>query len=121
MKKLSDYTGDEAVELWADLLDPLSVILSDDKVREVVQSGKSRLIIARTILKSHKKEAVEIMLRIDPEPINGLNIILRLVALLADIGKNDEIKTFFGYAVEVQMDSGSSGSVTENTEEITEA
>lgn len=116
MKKLSDYKGDEAIELWADLLEPLNVILADEEVSKVIQSGKPRLIIAKSILKSHKKEAVDIMLRIDPEPINGLNIILRLVALLADIGQNDEIKSFFGYAEQAKTEDESGGSVTENTE-----
>ena len=118
MKKLSDYSGDEAIELWADLLEPLNGILGDEKVREVVTSGKSRLIIAKEILKTHKKEATEILLRVDPEPINGLNIILRLIALLADIGQNDEIKSFFGYAVQTQAtEEESSGFATESTEE----
>lgn len=117
MKKLSDYKGDEAIELWADLLEPLTVILGDKKVQNVIQSGQPKLLIAKEILKSHKKEATDILLLIDPEPINGLNIILRLVALLTDIGQNDEIKSFFGYAEQVKTDSESGGSVTENTED----
>lgn len=116
MKKLSDYKGDEAIELWADLLEPLTIILSDDKVQNVIKSGKPKLIIAKEILKSHKTEATEILLRIDPEPINGLNIILRLIAVLADIGQNDEIKSFFGFAEQEQTENESFGSVTESTE-----
>ena len=116
MKKLSDYKGDEAIELWADLLEPLTVILSDDNVREAIQSGKPRAVIAKEILKSHSKDATEILLRIDPEPIDGLNIVLRLVALLADVGQNDEIKTFFGFAEQAKTELEPSGSVTENTE-----
>lgn len=116
MKKLSDYRGDEAIELWADLLDPLARILSDKKVEAAVKSGKPKLFIAKEILKSHKEDATEILLRIDPEPINGLNIILRLIALLTDIGQNEEIKSFFGYAVQAKTDNKSSGFVMENTE-----
>lgn len=116
MKKLSDFKGDEAIDLWADLLDPLTAILTDDKIRRVVQSGKSKIEIAKEVLKKHRKEAVEIMLRIDPTPIDGLNIILRLVALIADIGQNDEIKGFFGYAEQAQTENASSGSPTANTE-----
>ena len=116
MKKLSDYKGDDAIELWADLLDPLIGILTDSKIRDVVQSGRPKIEIAKEILKDHKEEATEIMLRIDPEPINGLNIVLRLVNILADIGQSDEIKSFFGYAEQEQMESESSISVMENTE-----
>lgn len=117
MKKLTDYKGDEAIELWADLLDPLSAILGDKKIQNIVQSGKPKLIIAKEILKKHSKNAEKILLRIDDTPLDGLNIILRLVDLISDIGKNEEIKSFFGYAVQAEMQEESSGSVTETTEE----
>lgn len=116
MKKLSDYVGEDAIDLWADLLEPLTKILGDKNVQNVVQSGKPKMIIAKEILSSHKKEAMEIMMRIDDEPIDGLNIILRLVALLSDIGENEEIKSFFGYAEKVTEENRSSGFVTESTE-----
>ena len=115
-KKLSDYKDDEAIELWADLLEPLTMILVDEKIRQVIQSGNPKILIAREILKAHKKEATEILLRIDPEPLNGLNIILRLIALLADIGEYPEIRSFFGYAEQAKTDSVSGGSPTESTE-----
>jgi hypothetical protein len=116
MKKLSDYQGDEAIELWADLMEPMAIILGDDKVQKVVTSGKPPMIIAKEVLKAHRKEAVEILLRIDPEPIDGLNLILRLVALITDIGKNAEVRGFFGFAEQAKTDSESGGSATENTE-----
>ena len=116
MKKLSDYKGDEAIDLWVDLIDPLQKILTDDKIRKVVESNASKMEIAKTILKNHKNEATEILQRIDPEPIDGFNIILRLVSLLADIGQNEEVKSFFGYAEQAKTESVSFGSATENTE-----
>lgn len=116
MKKLSDYNGDEAIELWADLLDPLTIILTDENVRNVIRSKKSKIEIAKTLLKNHKSEVITIMLRIDSTPIDGLNIVTRLIALLSDIGSNEEIKSFFGYAEEVKTDSESSGLHMVNTE-----
>lgn len=116
MKKLSDYTGDEAIELWADLLDPLTKILADDVLKKKIGSGASKMDIAKAILKSHKAEAKEFLERIDPEPINGFNIVMRIIALLADIGQNEEVRSFFGYAEEVAKESESFGSATENTE-----
>lgn len=117
MKKLSDYKGDEAIVLWGDLLEPLSAIFSDKKIAKVVNSGKSKIEIAKVILKNHPSEAEDILLRIDDTPIDGLNIILRLVALLADIGQNEEIKSFFGYAEQAKEGLTPSGFPTENTEE----
>lgn len=118
MKKLSDYQGDQAVDLWADLLDPISEILTDKEVQNVVQSGQAPIVIAKTVLKAHKKEAAEILMRIDPEPLDGFNIVMRLVTILAEIGENNELKAFFGYAAQANTSSAtsaSSGSVTENT------
>lgn len=115
MKRLSDYKGDEAIDLWADLLEPLAAILGDPKIANVVQSGKPVMLIAKEILKTHKTEAVEIIERIDDTPIDGLNIILRLVNLIAEIGENETIRSFFGFGAQAKTDSKSSGSPTENT------
>lgn len=116
MKRLSDYTGDEAIELWADLLDPISDILTDKDVAKVTQSGAPPIAIAKEILKNHKKEAAEILTRIDPEPLDGLNFIMRLVAILVEIGERSDVKAFFGYAAQEKTESESSGSATESTE-----
>ena len=116
MKRLSDYVGEEAIDLWLDLLDPLSAIAMDGEIKNIVRSGKPKLLIAKMILKAHRKEAIDIMQRIDPEPINGLNIVSRLIAIIAEIGENEEVRSFFGYAEQVKKESESSTSVTENTE-----
>ena len=117
MKKLSDYKGDEAIELWADLLEPITGILSDKAVADTVKSGKAVLMIAREVLKTHKNDAAKILLRIDNSPLDGLNILLRLAELIKEISESEELKSFFGFPVlSVKTDNASSGSVTENTE-----
>lgn len=116
MKRLSDYKGDEAIELWADLLDPISDILTDKEVALVTKQGQAPIIIAKTILKKHKAEAADILLRIDPTPLDGFNFIMRLVNLVTEIGENSEIQSFFGYAAQEKAESESGGSVTESTE-----
>lgn len=115
MKKLSDYKGDEAIELWGNLLGPLTEILSDEGVQKAVRSGKSKLDIIKEILKDHKKDAEELMLIVDPEPIDGINIVLRMAALVTDIGKYPEVKSFFGYADQEELESKSGGSPTGTT------
>ena len=47
MKKLSDYQGEEALELWADLIEPMSEILVDPEMKKVFESKKSNF--AKTI------------------------------------------------------------------------
>lgn len=116
MKRLSDYKGDEAIELWADLLDPLTEILTDPEVASVTKQGLPPIVIAKTILKKHKIAAADILLRIDPEPLDGINIVMRLVNILVEVGERSELKSFFGYAAQERMESESTGSVTEITE-----
>lgn len=117
MKRLSDYKGEDAIELWGDLIEPLTVILGDKEIADIIQSGKPKLMVAKTILSNHKKEAEQILMRIDDSPLDGLNILMRLLAILADIGENEEIKSFFGFAGQETAEKESTGSVTENTED----
>lgn len=117
MKKLSDYEGNEAIELWADLLKPMTKIFGDPDVANVMKSHKPPVIIAQTILESHTAEATEIMLRIDPTPINGLNLITRLVSLVMEFVNTEELRGFFPSVEPDVMESESGGSAMANTED----
>ena len=117
MKKLSDYKGEEAINLWANLLEPFTTILSDENVANAIRTKKAPLIIAGEILKKYQSEAIQILNCIDDSPIDGLNIVVRLVGLLVEIGSNEEIRNFFGFAEQGKTAKGFSGSVTENTED----
>lgn len=117
MRKLSDYKGEEAIELWADLLEPLTVILQDVELINGMKEGKPKLILAKIMLKNHSAEVYEMLERIDPEPLDGLNILVRLISLLSEMAENESVSAFFGFAGLAKTDSESSGSVTEITEE----
>lgn len=115
MKKLSDHKGEEAIAMWADLLKPFGAIVNDEKIAKLVKSGKDRILIASKILEFHKKEATEILLRIDDTELNGLNILIRLANILQELGESEELRDFFGYAGQAMMQNGYSGLPTENT------
>ena len=117
MKKLSDYQGEEAIELWADLLDPFIEIVGDQKISEMLRAKKPPIATAREILKTYKKQATQILLRIDPTPLNGLNILIRLVTLLSEIGNDETIKSFFTSVPKGNKDEKPFGGVTETIEE----
>lgn len=95
MKKLSDYKGEDALELWGDLVEPIMIMLADEEVQKIYKSGKPKVFIATELLKVHKKEISQILLRIDPTPLDGMNIVVRLVELLTDFSKIPEIASFF--------------------------
>ena len=116
MKKLSDYRNEEAFELWADLFDPLMNIFGDEKIVGAIRGGRSRIEIAKVILKEKSADATKILTRIDPTPIDGLNIIFRLLELMTEIETNENVKSFFEFAEQDEEEETSSGSVTESTE-----
>lgn len=115
MKKLSDYKGEEAIDLWADLMEPAARILADKQVSAVMQSKKPPIMIVHKILKTHKADAIEILTRIDDTPINGLNAVTRLLTLIGEMMEDETMKGFFDTQGQ-KKENVSSGSDTENTE-----
>lgn len=117
MKSLSDYKDEEAIDLWVDLMDPVKSILMDKKVQGVIHSNVPPMVIAQKILKGHKKEAIEILERIDNTPVDGLNILVRLIDILVEIGNNEDIKSFLVFAGQANKQSKPSGLPTGNIED----
>ena len=117
MKKLSDYEGEEALDLWADLLDPFIQIVGDEKIASMLRAKKPPIVTAREICKTYKAEAIQILTRIDPTPVNGLNVLIRLASIIKEVGNDPTVKSFFASAPEERKDETSSGSVTESIEE----
>ena len=98
MKKLSDYQGAEAIELWADLMEPIVRILQDARFVKFAKTKDktSKLLLVSEILREHKEDMTEIFTRIDPdEQVNGLTVALRTTQLLAEIGNSEVIDSFF--------------------------
>ena len=115
MKKLSDYKGDEAIDLFADLIEPISDIMADPKIATIARSGSAPMILAKEILKLHKNDMLTILLRIDDTPIDGVNVMSRVLGLLLEIGYAGGTSSFFGSAVP-KSENESSGFATETTE-----
>ena len=115
MKRLSDYKGEEAITLWADLLEKFTEILSDEEVVKAFRSKKPALLRAKVIMTRKPKEAGDLLLRIDPTPLNGLNVITRMATLIDEIMKDSDMMVFFGSSSEENKTS--SGDVMENTKE----
>ena len=117
MKKLADYKGEEAIDLWADLLDQITAILGDKEIADAFRSKEPNIVKAKKILKLHKAEAIEIMTRIDPTPVDGLNAITRVVEIIMEVSKAEELKGFFSNAGQEKTANASFGSATANTED----
>ena len=112
MKRLSDYTDEEAIDLWADLLEPITTILKDPEVQSLKEEAP--IDIAKGMIALHKSEVTEILLRIDPTPITGLNLIVRVIDIIMEIEESPEIMGFFDSSSPSEPKK-SSGSATANT------
>lgn len=117
MKRLSDYKGEEAIELWANLLDPFVAIVGDKEIIKIIRSRMPKLEIAKAILKNYKKEAEQILLTVDDTPLDGFNIMVRLIDILTEFTENKTMMSFFESQAEDKKQRKSSGSATANTEE----
>lgn len=119
MRKFSDYKGEEALDLWMDLLDPITEIMADKSIGEMRDKNRSdtanMTAMAKELIKGHKKEVETILLRIDPTPLTGLNILTRLISLVNELTKSEDAKDFFGIAEETETPKEYSGPVMENT------
>lgn len=87
--KLSDIRGDRALDVLADIMEPLARILTDDEITKTVNSGEPKLLLAKKILKGHKREVVEILAVLDGEKpetyeVNLLTLPVKLVEILND-------------------------------------
>lgn len=116
MKKISEITGEDALDLWADILEPAAAIMADEELKELWNSGKPKLFFVRHILKNHKKEASEILLRLDDTPINTVNVVTRLLSLVTQLSEAPELSAFFGSPQDQTKTAPFSGSATASTE-----
>ena len=110
--KLSDIKGREAIELLADILEPVMRIFADKDIAEAWESNVTRVEMARLILKNHPDEVVTILKAMnDGEEPNVFTLPIKLIELMND----DEMKRLFTSRAQKEG-AESSGSVMESTE-----
>lgn len=116
--KLSDIKGEDALDVLADLIEPVAKILADGEVQKIYQSGQPKILLAKHIIKQNKKEVIEILAtleREDPEEYVKKMSVLTLPIALLDLLNDEDLIGFFSSQIQ-NMEKTSSGPVTENTE-----
>lgn len=116
MKKLSEYQDDDALDLLADIIEPVGLILADKEVVEGFKS-KNRISAIKPAIKNHKKELIEVMARLDGIPVEEYRVnVLSLPVKLLEILNDKELMDFFtSQAQGLAGDAG--GPATETTED----
>ena len=117
MRKLSEIKGESALELLADLLDPISVITSDKKFVAVARKG-NRMASAKILLKDHPKEIIKIMALLNGEdPDSYEPPLLSLPIMIIELLNDPDLAILF-QSGETVTPSGSPTESIEATEEI---
>lgn len=112
--KLSDFKGDEAIEVLADIMEPAVAIITDPEIRKMSEDS-NRWQIAMYMLKEHKDSILDMYEPLTRESREEATI-PKLARLAMDIVFDKELTSLFSS----QSQDGalkSSGSATENTED----
>lgn len=116
MKKISDYKGDSAIDLYAEILEPIGEILQDKEISQALSNKKSIMQIVGIAFRKYKEAVKKIVLSVDDTEIDGKNIFSRFTTIFIDVLNDKDFIDFFKQAEQVRTDGGSFGFVTENTE-----
>lgn len=114
--KLSEIKNEEAIDVLADIIEPLAEILSDKELAKAIQKKEKAIKGVSIAIKNHKSEVIQILARLDGVPVedyscNVFTLPIKVMELLND----KELLDFFKSQGQVITDV-SFGSATENTE-----
>ena len=113
--KLSEYQGEAALDLLADLIEPAGEIMSDKEIGEVFKKNRFKAI--GLAIKNHKKAVIQIMATMDGVPVDEYKCnVFSLPVKILEILNDPEMIQLFQYQGQTG-DAKSSGSASENTEE----
>ena len=113
--KLSEYQGEAALDILADLIEPAGEIMSDKEIGEVFKENRFKAI--GMAIKNHKKSVMQIMATIDGVPVDEYKCnVFTLPVKILELLNDPDLIQLFTYQGQTG-DANSSGSVSENTEE----
>ena len=113
--KLREFENEQALDLLADIIEPIARIMADKKVEKMVKAKKPVLVIASHILKNNKKDVIEIVATMNgADPATFKFNTVTLLKDIVDIMSDPDIVSLF--TSQSQMtDSEPSGSATVST------
>lgn len=118
--KLSEYKNEDALDLLADLLEPIGNI-SSDKAFIATINKSTRFEIAQYLLKNHKEDIITILARISGQKREEYSAnAMQMLSQLLEVVNDKEFVDFF-QSQGLKAIGASSGSVMENTEETGKA
>lgn len=116
MRKFTDYKNEDALDLLADLLDPISNIAVDKEFTNNIHN-RTKMESIQYVLKSHSSDIIKVLARLDDVPVKEYQAnSLQIVKQLLEIVNDEDFISFFRSQGQRSV-SAPSGSATESTEE----
>ena len=117
MRKLSEIKNGDALDVLADIMDPVVRICQDTKIKELAWK-KDKIGAVQVAIKNHKKDVLHILAILDGEDPDVYEVnIVQIPIKVFDLLNDPDMAAFF--ESQGLMTSGkSSGSATENIEAI---
>ena len=110
--KLSEYQGEAALDLLADLIEPAGEIMSDKEIGEVFKENRLKAI--GLAIKNHKKAVMQILAVLDGVPVEEYKCnVFSLPVKILEILNDPALIQLFTYQGQTG-DANSSGSASEN-------
>ena len=119
--RLSDYRGEEALDVFADILEPMTEIITDEEIVALTkQKGTPVMAFVKPAIKNHKKAIIAILARLENKPVEEYVKTLTLFTLpkqVLDLFNDPEVQSLFHSQTQTDVKSEASfGSAMENTE-----
>ncbi len=115
--KLSNIKGEKALEVIADLIDPISKMVQDKGFKKIVDTG-TQLDVVKYLLKNHGKEVLIVLALInEADPKTYAPSLVELPRLVLDLINDPDVMALFKSQGQSEQ-LASSGSVTANIEAV---
>lgn len=114
MRKLSEYKNEEALDVLADIIDPVIEILADKGIAKLQRMKVPKLKLAQYIIKNHKESTLRILARLNDVPYEEYECnIFTLPMQILELLNDEELIRFFNSQGQTDETSGSAMETTE--------
>ena len=119
--RLSDFKGEAALDVLADIIEPLANILADKEIQALSKKENTPVIaMVKPAIKNHKKDLIEILARLDEKPVDEYEKTMSLLTLpkqVLELLNDPEVQSLFQSQGQITQNSfADSTSAMESTE-----
>lgn len=114
MRKLSEITNEDALDVLADCLEPIIEISADKEFAKEFQKGKTMKAV-QIAIKNHKKALLTILATLDGEPVETYSVnVIQIPTKVFELFNDKDMLSFF-QSQGLEISDMSFGSATEST------